>query len=88
MNIEVKVKIETEKIDVELTQNEARVLYEQLKEFFEVEEKTVYIPYTYINPLAPSEQKPWWIPDQPYFIGDVPYNAGHVTFSCGECKND
>lgn len=82
MNIEIKVKIETEHVDLELTQSEARALYEELKLMFEVKE-TVYIPFT--NPLFLESRRP--IP--PYYIGDVPpWSSGtgcppHITYSCG-----
>lgn len=83
MNIEIKVKIETEQINFELTQAEARALYEELKLMFEVKE-TIYIPYT--NPLIPTP----WQPVQPYYIGDIP-SIGyppHITYSCGSTHDN
>ncbi len=77
MNLEFKVKIKTEKIDLELTQEEAKNLYDQLGEFFDKKEM-VYIPYPRI--IAPN---PW---QEPYYIGDFP--PIHVTFSDGSTKDD
>ncbi len=80
MSVEMKVKIKTSNFDVELTQEEARKLYDQLKEFFG-ERNTAFIPYT-----------PFPNPYNPIYIGDVPphdtiWTTGrpnpHVTFSCG-----
>lgn len=84
MSLEIKIKIETEKIKAELTQEEARELYEQLKEFFEAG-KTVYIPNT--NPINPIP----WTP--PYYINDFPpYDTArypsHITYSCGSSSKE
>lgn len=68
MNIEIKVKIKTEKLDVELSQEEAKELYDQLKDFFG-EKDTTYIPY-YPTPVEPYK---------PIYIGDVPPYTDHWT---------
>lgn len=70
MNVEIKVKIETEHVELELTQAEARSLYEELKLMFDVKE-TVYTPF--VNPLAPT---PWQV-TPPYYVGDIP-NTGFL----------
>lgn len=80
MNIEMKVKIETKKINVELSQEEAKELYDQLKEFFG-EKNTAFVPY---YPF-PNPYKPVYIGD--FLPHDDHWTAGcsspHVTFSCG-----
>ena len=80
MSIEISVKINTEKIKTELTQEEAKELYLELKEFFEVQDRNIYVPYT-SNPLIPGEQS--WPPTPPYYINDFPPGLKpHVTFNC------
>jgi len=83
MNVKIKVRIETDKINVELTEEEARSLYNQLKEFFE-QEKTVYVPYQI--PLFPLEH----IINPPLYINDSPpYKTGHipnVVITCSSSK--
>lgn len=78
MNVEMKIRIQTDKIDVELTQAEARELFEELKVFFN---EPITIPY---YPLLPPIE-----PFYPIRIGDPPYQPWttdgtqpHITYLC------
>jgi len=77
MNVEIKVKIETDKINVELTEEEARELYGQLREFFELPEITKYIPYE--PPQFPFS--PWRPLTPPYYVGDRTGDAPHIIYT-------
>lgn len=81
MKVEIKVQIKTEKIDVELTQEEAKDLYDQLGEFFEAATVIKWVP----EPIPYFPPLPWKIGDR---TGDPPWKELYpiITYSCGCSK--
>jgi len=82
MKTEMIIKIESEKINVELTQEEAKLLYDQLAEFFSApKSEIIWTPY--------EPNKGWgtgdYVPIQPYYIGDLP--PGSVPIITCSCKS-
>lgn len=70
MSVEIKVRIKTAKFDTELTQDEAKALFEELKLIFEPTRIIEYIP------LAPN---PYFL-KPPYEIGDFPITTPNTGY--------
>lgn len=75
MNFEIKLRIKTKKLDVELNQDEAKELYEELKKLF----GEILVPY-YYYPNCYT-----------YYIGDPPFNpsiTGNIIHSDSTLKEN